>query len=145
MYLLSLIHIYYEPHVVKQIKDASGNVVENIDPALVKKTISEETSKTIREYMYETVKTGSGKKGQVEGYAIGGKTGTAEKHPRNEGKNLVSFISYAPQDNPEIMVYVAIDEPNVENQANSGLAVGLSQKIMKEAFPYLNITKVEEK
>ena len=43
------------------------------------------------------------------------------------------------------MVYVAIDEPNVENQANSGLAVGLSQKIMKEAFPYLNITKVEEK
>lgn len=136
---------YYEPHVVKQIKDASGNVVENIDPVLVKKTISEETSKMIREYMYETVKTGSGKKGQVEGYAIGGKTGTAEKHPRNEGKNLVSFISYAPQDNPEIMVYVAIDEPNVENQANSGLAVGLSQKIMKEAFPYLNITKVEEK
>ena len=135
---------YYEPHVVKQIKDANGNVVENIDPVLVKKTISEETSKTIREYMYETVKTGSGKNAQVEGYDIGGKTGTAEKHPRSEGKNLVSFISYAPQENPEIMVYVVIDEPNVSNQANSGLAVSLSQKIMAEAFPYLNITKVEQ-
>lgn len=136
---------YYEPHVVKQIKDANGNVVENIDPVLVKKTISEETSRMVRDYMYETVQSGSGKRGQVEGYAIGGKTGTAEKHPRSEGKNLVSFISYAPQDNPEIMVYVAIDEPNVEEQANSGLAVSLSQKIMAEAFPYLNITKVEEK
>lgn len=136
---------YYEPHVVTQIKDANGNVVENIDPVLVKKTISEETSKKIKEYMYATVESGSGKKAQVEGYDIGGKTGTAEKHPRSEGKNLVSFISYAPQDNPEIMVYVAIDEPNVANQANSGLAVSLSQKIMKEAFPYLNITKVEKK
>ena len=134
---------YYEPHIVKQIKDANGNVVENINPVLMKKTISEETSKLVREYMYATVETGSGKAGQVEGYAIGGKTGTAEKHPRNQGKNLVSFISYAPQDNPEIMVYVAIDEPNVANQANSNLAVRLSQKIMKEAFPYLNITKVE--
>ena len=94
--------------------------------------------------MYETVKTGSGKNAQVEGYDIGGKTGTAEKHPRSEGKNLVSFISYAPQENPEIMVYVVIDEPNVSNQANSGLAVSLSQKIMAEAFPYLNITKVEQ-
>lgn len=136
---------YYEPHVVTQIKDANGNVVENIDPVLVKKTISEETSKKIKEYMYATVESGSGKKAQVEGYDIGGKTGTAEKHPRSEGKNLVSFISYAPQDNPEIMVYVAIDEPNVANQANSGLAVSLSQKIMQEAFPYLNITKVEKK
>lgn len=136
---------YYEPHVVTQIKDANGNVVENIDPVLVKKTISEETSKKIKEYMYATVESGSGKKAQVEGYDIGGKTGTAEKHPRSEGKNLVSFISYVPQDNPEIMVYVAIDEPNVANQANSGLAVSLSQKIMKEAFPYLNITKVEKK
>lgn len=136
---------YYEPHVVTQIKDANGNVVENIDPVLVKKPISEETSKKIKEYMYATVESGSGKKAQVEGYDIGGKTGTAEKHPRSEGKNLVSFISYAPQDNPEIMVYVAIDEPNVANQANSGLAVSLSQKIMKEAFPYLNITKVEKK
>lgn len=128
---------------MKQIKDANGNVVENLNPILVKKTISEETSKLVREYMYATVETGMRKAGQVEGYAIGGKTGTAEKHPRNQGKNLVSFISYAPQDNPEIMVYVAIDEPNVANQANSNLAVRLSQKIMKEAFPYLNITKVE--
>ena len=136
---------YYEPHVVKQIQDANGNVIENIDPVLVKKTISEETSKTIKEYMYATVESGSGKKAQVEGYDIGGKTGTAEKYPRSHGKNLVSFIGYAPQDNPEIMVYVVIDEPNVANQANSGLAVDLSQKIMKEAFPYLNITKVEKK
>ncbi len=132
---------YYEPHFVKQIKDANGNVVENRNPVLVKRTISEETSRQVKEYMLATVEEGSAKIGKIEGYDIGGKTGTAEKHPRNEGKNLVSFIAYAPQENPEIVVYVVIDEPNVENQANSNLAVSLTKKIMEEAFPYMNITK----
>lgn len=132
---------YYKPHVVKQIKDANGNVIENKNPILVKKTISEETSRLLRDYMYGTVVEGTAKAAQVEGYDIGGKTGTAEKHPRNQGKNLVSFIGYAPQENPEIMLYVVVDEPNVRDQANSTLAVNLAQKIMAEAFPYMNITK----
>lgn len=134
---------YYEPHVVKQIRDADGNVIENKSPVLTKKTVSEETSKLIRTYMESTVKEGTAKSVQVAGYAIGGKTGTAEKYPRNHGKNLISFIGYAPQENPEIMLYVVIDEPNVENQANSSYAIKLAQKIMAEAFPYMNITKTE--
>lgn len=134
---------YYEPHVVKQIRDAGGNVIENKNPLLVKKTVSEETSRKIREFMLATVEEGTAKSAQVKGYDVGGKTGTAEKHPRNKGNNLVSFIGYAPQKNPEIMVYVVIDEPNVPDQANSGLAVRLAQKIMAEAFPYMDITKAE--
>lgn len=132
---------YYEPHVVKQIRDADGNVIENKTPVLTKKTISEETSKLLRTYMESTVTEGTAKAAQVPGYAIGGKTGTAEKYPRNHGKNLISFIGYAPQENPEIMLYVVIDEPNVENQANSSYAIKLAQKIMAEAFPYMKITK----
>ena len=132
---------YYEPHVVKQIRDADGNVIENKTPVLTKKTISVETSKLLRTYMESTVTEGTAKAAQVPGYAIGGKTGTAEKYPRNHGKNLISFIGYAPQENPEIMLYVVIDEPNVENQANSSYAIKLAQKIMAEAFPYMKITK----
>lgn len=132
---------YYEPHVVKQIRDADGNVIENKTPVLTKKTISEETSKLLRTYMESTVTEGTAKAAQVPGYAIGCKTGTAEKYPRNHGKNLISFIGYAPQENPEIMLYVVIDEPNVENQANSSYAIKLAQKIMAEAFPYMKITK----
>lgn len=132
---------YYEPHVVKQIRDADGNVIENKTPVLTKKTISEETSKLLHTYMESTVTEGTAKAAQVPGYAIGGKTGTAEKYPRNHGKNLISFIGYAPQENPEIMLYVVIDEPNVENQANSSYAIKLAQKIMAEAFPYMKITK----
>ncbi|WP_461809807.1 peptidoglycan D,D-transpeptidase FtsI family protein [Faecalimonas sp.] len=134
---------YYEPHVVKQIRDANGNVIENKTPVLIKKTVSEETSKIVRTYMESTVKEGTAKSAQVSGYAIGGKTGTAEKYPRNHGKNLISFIGYAPQENPEIMLYVVIDEPNVKNQASSSYAIQLAQKIMAEAFPYMNITKTE--
>lgn len=134
---------YYEPHVVKQIQDSGGNVIETKDPVLLKKTISEETSEKVREYMRAVVTDGSGKKANLEGYDIGGKTGTAEKLPRGNGKHLVSFASYAPQKNPEIMVYVVIDEPNVGYQENSAYAVELSAKIMKEAFPYLGITKTK--
>lgn len=136
---------YYKPHVVKQIKDANGNVVENINPVLVKKTISEETSTMLKEYMLATVEEGSAKTAQIEGYDIGGKTGTAEKYPRNKGKHLVSFVGYAPQKNPEIMVYTVIDEPNTVDQGVSRYAVELTQKIMKEAFPYMNITKTDKK
>lgn len=132
---------YYEPHIVKQIQDENGSVVENKDPVLVKRTISEETSELVKDYMRGVVTEGSGKAANLEGYEIGGKTGTAEKLPRSEGKNLVSFIAYAPQENPEIVVYVVIDEPNEYDQAQSSLAVQMAADIMKEIFPYLGISK----
>lgn len=135
---------YYEPHVVKQIQDESGNVTENKDPVLLRRTISKETSDIIKEYMRSVVKEGTGKSAAVEGYAVGGKTGTAEKLPRGNGKYLVSFIGYAPQENPQVMVYVVIDEPNADAQANSGFATKMASDIMKEIFPYLGIEKITE-
>mgnify|MGYP001774033556 FL=1 len=135
---------YYEPHIVKQIQDENGNVVENEEPVLVKRTISEETSTLVKDYMRGVVQNGSGKLADLEGYEVGGKTGTAEKLPRSEGKNLVSFIGYAPQENPEIAIYVVIDEPNEYDQAQSSLAVQMASDIMKEIFPYLGISKISE-
>lgn len=132
---------YYEPHIVKQIQDENGNVIENVDPVLVKRTVSEETSTLVKDYMRGVVLEGSGQPADIAGYEVGGKTGTAEKLPRSEGKNLVSFIAYAPQENPEIAVYVVIDEPNEYDQAQSSLAVQMTSDIMKEIFPYLGITQ----
>ena len=132
---------YYEPHVVKQIQDEDGNILETKDPVLLKKTISAETSEQVKKYMKAVVDRGTGTATAVEGYDIGGKTGTAEKLPRKNGKYILSFIGYAPQDNPEVVVYVVIDEPNVANQSQSSYVTELSQKIMAKIFPYLNITK----
>ena len=110
---------YYEPHVVKQIQDESGKVIETKDPVLLRKTVSSETSTTVKQYMKAVMTTGTGQGAAVEGYDIGGKTGTAEKLPRDQGKYLLSFIGYAPQENPEVVVYVVIDEPNVPDQSTS--------------------------
>lgn len=132
---------YYKPHVVRQIWDEKGNLVENKNPVLLKKTISKETSDIIKDYMLGVVQEGTGAKAAVEGYDVGGKTGTAEKQPRGNKKYLVSFIGYAPQENPEVVVYAVIDEPNVVEQASSAYAMQLASDIMKEIFPYLGISK----
>lgn len=135
---------YYKPHIVKEIQDENGNVTQAVDPVLVRRTISEETCEIIKDYMLGVVEEGTGAPAGVEGYDIGGKTGTAEKLPRGNGKYLVSFIGYAPQDNPQVMIYVVIDEPNAGEQANSGFATEMASKIMSEIFPYLGVTKTEE-
>ena len=132
---------YYKPHVVRQIQDDNGNVTENRDPVLMKKTVSKETSDILKDYMLGVVQEGTGSLAAVEGYDVGGKTGTAEKLPRGNGKYLVSFIGYAPQENPQVVVYVAVDEPNVPGQASSSYATELASQIMTEIFPYLGIEK----
>ncbi len=134
---------YYEPHVVKQIKDENGSVIETKDPVLLRKTVSSETSTLVKQYMKAVLDYGTGQNAAVAGYDIGGKTGTAEKLPRGNEKYILSFIGYAPQDNPEVMIYVVIDEP-YDGGEESSLVLGLSQKIMAEAFPYLGITTIEE-
>ena len=132
---------YYQPHVVKQVQDENGNVIETNDPTLLRKTVSKQTSDRVKEALRAVMTDGTGVPANVEGYDIGGKTGTAEKLPRGNGDYLLSFIGYAPQENPEVVIYVVIDEPNVENQELSSYVLELSQKIMAEAFPYLNITR----
>ena len=146
---------YYKPHVVKKVLDSNGGTVENINPVLVKQTVSAKTSSLIRQYLYHTMygeadsngNNATGKKARVAGYAMGGKTGTAEKIPRSARKYLVSFIGFAPVDNPQVVCYVVVDEPNAADsttQASSAYAQEIFKNIMKEAMPYLNIYPTEE-
>ena len=131
---------YYQPHVVKKITDANGNTIETKDDMLIKQTISETTSETLKGYLYSTVSEGgTGKYAKVNGYSMGGKTGTAQKVPRGQGNYLVSFIGYAPQEKPQLMVYVVVDEPNAEDEAHSSYAQGIVKDIFAEVLPYLNI------
>lgn len=135
---------YYEPHMVKQIVDENGGTINNIEPTVLRKTISSETSAMLRDDLFDVVDSGTAQKAKVEGYTIGGKTGTAEKLPRGNNKYLLSFIGFAPVENPEVVVYVTVDEPNVEDQANSGLGTIIAQSIFEELLPYMNIYQTEE-
>ena len=130
---------YYRPHIVKQIQSDGGDVVKDVGKEVLRKTVSEETSASIRSYMQETVENGTGTKAQIEGYTIGGKTGTAEKIPRNKKDYYVSFIGFTPVEKPELLIYVTIDEPNVSFQANAGLAVELEKSCMEEIVNVLGI------
>lgn len=134
---------YYEPHMVKQIVDENGGTINNIEPTVLRKTISSETSAMLRNDLFNVVDSGTAQKAKVEGYTIGGKTGTAEKLPRGNNKYLLSFIGFAPVENPEVVVYVTVDEPNVEDQANSGLGTIIAQSIFEELLPYMNIYQTE--
>lgn len=135
---------YYEPHIVKQIQDENGNVIETKDPVLLRKTVSAQTSDMVKQYMKAVVDYGTGANVQIDGYSMGAKTGTAEKLPRGNGKYLLSYICFAPLENPEVVVYVIVDEPNTDNQSNSAYVQGLTKDILEEAFPYLGITTIEE-
>lgn len=135
---------YYQPHVVKKILDSDGNTIETIKPVLLKDTISEETSKTLKGYLYSTVSEGTAATAKVDGYSMGGKTGTAQKQPRAEKNYLVSYIGYVPQENPELVVYVIVDQPNVEEQAHSTYAQIIAKEILTEILPYMNIFPDEE-
>ena len=133
---------YYEPHVVKQILNEQGSVVEKKEPVLVRETVSRSTSDFLKEAMFQTVEVGTGKAAQVAGYDVGGKTGTAEKQPRSAKNYLVSFAGFAPIEDPQVFVYVVIDTPNYppgEEQAHSSYASTVFSKIMTETLPYLNI------
>ena len=134
---------YYQPHLVTKIKDSSGGIVKTISPTLMKQTISEKISADIRSYMAASVDHGTSRTSKVQGYSSGGKTGTAEKLPRGNGKYLVSFIGFAPVDDPALVIYVVVDEPNVEDQASSTYAQYIAQGILSELLPYLNVVPDE--
>lgn len=140
---------YYEPHLVSRITNASGATVENIEPRILKQTVSEETSAYIRQYCNAVVTEGTGKTARPAGYLIGGKTGTAETidqntHKRSETEHVVSFMGYAPADNPQIAIYVVVDRPNVSHQGDAKHATRLVRSILTEVLPYLNIFMTEE-
>lgn len=130
---------YYQPHLVKEIQDSNGSTVKTVEPVLLKQTISSEISAAIRSYMEDSVIEGTSRHSKVQGYSSGGKTGTAEKYPRGNKKYLVSFITFAPVEEPQVIIYVVIDEPNAEDQADSKYPQYIAQGILSELLPYLNI------
>ena len=136
---------YYQPHLVRSVTDQDGKVLENITPTVMKEPISEEVSAAVREYMGMSVESGTSQSAKVQGYSMGGKTGTAEKLADDTKDNyLVSFIGFAPLDDPEVLIYVVVDTPNVDSQASSTYAQYLAQAILSEVLPYMNIPQNEE-
>ena len=137
---------FYEPHVVDKITTADGATRENVQPRVLKQTVSQSTSDTIKEFCNTVVtgEHGTGKTARPAGYMIGGKTGTAETLPRKNKEYVVSFMGYAPADNPQIAIYVVVDRPNVFAQDDAKYATKIVKKVLTEVLPYLNIFMTEE-
>lgn len=134
----------YQPRVVKRITDENGNTVKDIEPTLLRQTVSESTSNTLKQYMYSTVTAGTAMTAKVDGYSMGGKTGTAQKAGRDGINYLVSFIGFAPVEEPELVIYCVVDEPNAAEQYHSTFAQNIVREILEEVLPYMNIYRDEE-
>ncbi|MDE7224137.1 MAG: penicillin-binding protein 2 [Acetatifactor sp.] len=145
---------YYEPHIVDRITNANGATVENIEPRVLRQVISESTSERIRQYceavvMRQNDNRITGRTARPAGYAIGGKTGTAQTFDRETGlrsktEHVVSFIGYAPADDPQIAIYVVVDRANAAEQDQARFATGIVRNVLTEVLPYLNIYMTEE-
>ncbi len=134
----------YEPYIVDQVLDEDGNVLSQHDTTPVRQVISEETSAIVREALEYVVSSGSGKNGQVAGYRIGGKTGTADKTGTRKTTRevVVSFMCFAPADDPQYIMLLTMDTPS----RNTGTAVyggtmvaPTASQIMGEILPALGI------
>ncbi len=140
---------YYEPHLVDKITTSGGATVENIEPRVLRQTVSESTSERIIQYcnavvMRQNDNKITGRTARPAGYAIGGKTGTAETLPRDNDEYVVSFIGYAPADDPQIAIYVVVDRPNAQEQDDAKFATGIVRDVLTDVLPYLNIFMTEE-
>ncbi|MGN7454994.1 stage V sporulation protein D [Paenibacillus pasadenensis] len=134
----------YKPHLAKAwIKPETGEVVERIEPEAVRKVISEKTSAQVREALESVVALGTGGNAFLDGYRVGGKTGTAQKvingrYSANE--HIVSFIGIAPADNPRIVVYVAVDNPQ-GIQFGGVVAAPIVKGILEDSLQYMGVPK----
>ena len=118
------------PYIVSQVVDPEGTVLSETQPEVIRKVISEETSDIVREDMIQTLEVGTGKKAKIEGYVIGGKTGTAEQGRTEPRKYTVSFISYLPADHPQYLVMTLIHKP--ESYADGITTVAPAMKTLLE-------------
>ena len=135
---------YYEPHMVSKIVGSDGSTVKTIEPRILRQTVSPSVSDTIIDFCNGVVTEGTGKTARPAGYAIGGKTGTAETLPRGNHEYVVSFIGYAPADDPQIATSVVVDRPNVTAQDDAKYATRIVRSILTEVLPYMNIFMTEE-
>jgi stage V sporulation protein D (sporulation-specific penicillin-binding protein) len=132
----------YKPHVAKAwIRPETGEVVETVKPEKVRQVVSEATSKMVREALESVVAKGTGRNAFIDGYRVGGKTGTAQKVINGRysaSEHIVSFIGFAPADNPKLIVYVAVDNPQ-GLQFGGLIAAPIVHDIMADALPYMGI------
>lgn len=128
------------PHFGMYAADSDNNVVKTFDYNVSESVINKETSETMKYILEQVVAEGGGKKGQVEGYRIGGKTATSQKLPRGSGKYIASFIGFAPADDPEVIAMCIIDEP-VGIYYGGTIAAPVIKELYENILPYLNIKK----
>lgn len=137
---------YYQPHIVKRIESADGEVVKSNGATLVRQTVTASTSKYLRRYLRSTVESGTASAAGVTGYSVAGKTGTAEKGKRDELRWIISFMGHAPADDPKFAIYVVIDEPDgtTGTSGNSADVLTLTHDILSDLLPYMNVYKDAE-
>lgn len=137
-----------KPQILKEVLDSNGETIESFDSEIVRKVISQETSDTMLDVMERVVRDGSGSKSYVEGYRIGGKTGTAKKiidGVYKPGKYIASFVAVAPIDDPKIAMLVIVDEP-VGSIYGGTVAAPIAKEIFADTFKYLGMApKFNEK
>lgn len=134
----------YEPHIVKQVIDSDKNVVETIDPVAKRQVISEQVSSELALMLEKVVSEGSGRSAYIKGYRIGGKTGTSEKLDQSATasgvkEHVLSFLGFAPADDPQIAVLVILDEPKDSGAYGSTIAAPVAGAIISETLSYLGI------
>jgi len=132
----------YEPHIVSRIVDTDGNIVKNYEPTVVRQVISEETSAEIAQILEHVVgdSDGGGKNAYVQGYSIGGKSGTAQKlDSDNEDAYIASFLACAPTDDPEILILMILDESDSYSIYGSNLVAPYVGKMMADILPYIGV------
>jgi cell division protein FtsI (penicillin-binding protein 3) len=135
--------ILVKPHLVHSVTDANGQVIKKVEPTPVRRAISTETARTIRQMMKEVITTGgTGVNAALEGYAVCGKTGTAQKIENGSyarGKYVSSFIGFVPADYPEAVILVVVDEPQKRYYGGT-VAAPAFKRIALETLGYLNIS-----
>ena len=129
----------HTPYLVERITDSNGSVTYQHDSTPVRQVISEETSATVRECLEYVVASGTGKNGQVAGYRIGGKTGTADK---GQSGDVVSFLCFAPADDPQVIMLLTMDTPSRYTGtyvSGGNMVAPIASSIMSEVLPYLGV------
>lgn len=128
-----------QPHIVAQILDSEGNLVESINPEPKRQVISAETSEKMRMILEEAVSANGGNNAYIKGYRIGGKSGTAEKLGGDETDRVSSFVGFAPADDPQIAVLIMVDTPTAGEVYGSVVAAPAVASVMRDVLPYLGI------
>ncbi len=130
---------YYRPHFMGSIESGSGKAGRSFDRVLMEEVLSPDVSEALRSFMKASVDDGTSVYAKVDGYSMGGKTGTAQKIPRGNGKYIVSWVGFVPFDDPQVVIYCIIDEPNVADQADNRFPQWVARDILREILPYLGI------